>query len=111
MRGELGGWRSYYHGEHSPCYHPENANQFLTDGHWKYVWNPIDGGEQLFHLDVDPHECQDLALHAPYQLGLWRSRMISELAPRDDALSDGERLIPGPVPVWRFGEADELHLG
>ena len=111
MRGEFGGWRSYYHGEHSPCYHPENANQFLTDGHWKYVWNPIDGGEQLFHLDVDPHECQDLAPHAPDQLGLWRSRMISELAPRDDALSDGERLIPGPVPVWRFGEADELHMG
>jgi arylsulfatase len=109
VRGDYDGWRDCYHGEHSPCYHPENANQFLTDGHWKYVWNPINGEEQLFHLDDDPHECHDLAPTKGDELARWRARLAHELRDRD--LSDGEKLIPGPVPVWRFGEADELHLG
>jgi hypothetical protein len=37
--------------------------------------------------------------------------MVEELAGREEGLSDGKNLLPGPVPVWRFGEADELHLG
>lgn len=111
LRGDTTDWRSYYHGEHSPCYHPENANQYLTDGHWKYVWNPITGQEQLFHLDDDPHECHDRAPEGLDPLPLWRQRMVETLQDRDDGLSDGTQLHPGPVPVWRFGEADELHLG
>ena len=104
-------WRPYYHGEHSPCYHPENANQFLTDKRWKYIWNPITGEEQLFDLLADPHECHNLSESEPAQLALWHKRMVEELAGRDEGLSDGNNLIPGSVPVWRFGEADELHLG
>jgi len=113
LRGEVDGWRSHYHGEHSPCYHPENANQFLTDGRWKYIWNPINGDEQLFHLAEDPGECRDLSGDDAFsgQLSAWRQRMVRELAGREDNLSDGEKLIPGPVSAWRFGEADELHLG
>ena len=111
--GEDDDWRPHYHGEHSPCYHPDNANQFLTDGRWKYIWNPINGEEQLFHLADDPHECRDLAGDdaCAEQLAQWRQWMVRELADREDGLSDGEKLIPGPVPAWRFGEADELHLG
>lgn len=113
LRGETAGWREYYHGEHSPCYHPENANQFLTDGQWKYIWNPITGEEQLFHLATDPQECQELARDATYAetLALWRRRMVLELAGREEGLSDGERLIPGPVPVWRGGDPEDIHLG
>ncbi len=111
VRGDTTDWRPYYHGEHSPCYHPENANQFLTDGSWKYIWNPINGLEQLFHLSQDPHECHDLAPGAPPELALWRARMVTELQGRDEGLSDGAQLIPGPVPVWRFDEEEELHLG
>ena len=37
--------------------------------------------------------------------------MVVELQDREEGLSDGEKLIPGQVPVWRFGSADELHLG
>ena len=112
LRGEAD-WRPHYHGEHSPCYHPENANQFLTDGRWKYIWNPINGEEQLFHLEKDPDECRDLAgdSSSKSELESWRQHMVRELAGREEGLSDGEKLIPGPVPVWRFGEADELHLG
>ncbi|HKJ90974.1 MAG TPA: arylsulfatase, partial [Oceanipulchritudo sp.] len=53
--------RSHYHGEHSPCYTRENAHQFLTDGRWKYIWNPVTGAERLFDLKEDPAECRDLA--------------------------------------------------
>ena len=104
-------WRPYYHGEHSPCYHPENANQFLTDQRWKYIWNPITGEEQLFDLLADPQECRDLAEVESEELTRWRQRMVEELAGREEGLSDGKNLLPGPVPVWRFGEADELHPG
>jgi len=111
VRGDVDDWRPYYHGEHSPCYDPENANQYLTDGHWKYIWNPINGQQQLFHLDADPHECRNLVAEAPQELERWRRRMISQLQGRDDGLSDGQQLCPGPVNAWRFGKADELHLG
>ena len=104
-------WRPYYHGEHSPCYHPENANQFLTDQRWKYIWNPITGEEQLFDLEADPCECRNLAAHEKDELARWRERMVAELAGREEGLSDGQALKPGPVPAWRFGPADELHLG
>jgi len=113
LRGETADWRTYYHGEHSPCYHPHNANQFLTDGRWKYIWNPITGAEQLFHLADDPQECHDL-VDDPTQhetLLKWRARMVAELAERDEGLSDGTQLIPGPVPVRRGGDPAEIHLG
>lgn len=113
LRGDTEGWREYYHGEHSPCYHPENANQYLTDGQWKYIWNPITGEEQLFHLAKDPDECVDLTNQTAHRetLELWRKRMIRELDGREEGLSDGEKLIPGPVPVQRGGDPNDVHLG
>ena len=113
LKGETEGWRDCYHGEHSPCYHPENANQFLSDGRWKYIWNPITGEEQLFQLSEDPDECDDLAAEPGMadMLAMWRRRMARELEGREEGLSDGERLIPNPVPVWRGGDPDDIHLG
>ena len=113
LRGETEGWRDCYHGEHSPCYHPENANQFLSDGRWKYIWNPITGAEQLFQLAEDPHESDDLAAVPGMadMLTMWRRRMVKELAGREEGLSDGGRLTPNPVPVWRGGDPDDIHLG
>lgn len=96
-------WREYYHGEHATEYHPENACQFLTDGRWKYIWNPCTGEEQLFNLEKDPTECRNLAAieeHRPCLEG-WRERLVQHLAPRGDGLSDGSKLIqqsPPPRP-------------
>jgi arylsulfatase A-like enzyme len=103
LNGGVDDWRPWYHGEHSPCYHPQNACQFLTDSRWKYIWNPITGEEQLFDLIKDAQECFDLA-HAPSAqetLAGWRRRLAQHLQGRPEKLSDGERLTPGDVPVWR----------
>ncbi len=111
LRGETEGWRDVYHGEHSPCYHPENANQFLTDAGWKYIWNPITGDEQLFNLETDPHECRDLSASDPDTLATWRDRMVTQLNGRSEGLSDGKQLIPGQVAAWRAGDPGDVHLG
>lgn len=103
--------RPHYHGEHAPCYHAENANQFLTDAQWKYIWNPITGEEQLFDLVEDPRECRDVSGEKTDVLEQWRRAMARQLAGRQEGLSDGERLQTAPVPAWRFGQSDELHLG
>ncbi|MCZ6632138.1 MAG: arylsulfatase [bacterium] len=113
LRGETASWRNFYHIEHSPCYHPENANQALTDGSWKYIWNPITGEEQLFYLSEDPEECRDLAGDPGSSriLGLWRDRMVQELDGRVEGLSDGEKLIPGQVAAWVGGDVEDVHWG
>ena len=112
LRGETA-WRTCYHGEHSPCYHPENATQFLTDGHWKYIWNPISGAEQLFNLSEDPMECKDLSNESAHQdaLELWRERLVQELDGRVEGLTSGGRLVPGKVAAWVGGDSGDVHTG
>jgi len=96
LRGESPEWRPYLHGEHSACYHPTNAMQYLTDGKEKYIWFPPTGEEQLFDLREDPQELHDLSKdpEAQPRLTTWRDRLIKELTARGDPLTDGERLIP-----------------
>lgn len=95
------GSREFVHGEHSACYDPANAMQFLTDGRVKYIWNPVTGGEYLFDRANDPDELHDIS-RAPESLDMlehWRGRLIDGLAERpQDGLSDGKRLISGSSP-------------
>lgn len=103
IMGEGVPWREVYHHEHSPCYAPDVAYQCLTSPQWKYVWNPINGREQLFQRREDPHELCDVASDPAYEevLGELRLKLARELHGRPEKLSDGETLIPGHVPVWR----------
>ncbi len=39
----------------------------ITDGRWKYIWYPEGPCEQLFDLQIDPHETQNLASSQPYR--------------------------------------------
>ncbi|MFW5868574.1 MAG: sulfatase/phosphatase domain-containing protein, partial [Armatimonadota bacterium] len=95
-RGE--DFREFIHGEHSPCYSPDNAMQYVTDGHEKFIWFPVTGQQQFFDLDADPRETRDLIDDAASQerVELWRQRLIDRLARRDDGFSDGEKLITKP---------------
>jgi len=98
LRGEGRVEREWLHYEHAPCYGKEQAFHALTDGHFKYIWRPDDGTEQLFDLDKDLREEHDLS-KAP-AVKLWRERLVKRLAGRLEGFSDGQRLIAGrPYPA------------
>jgi arylsulfatase A-like enzyme len=61
VRNTGAGWREYIDLEHNITYSPENHWNALTDGRLKYIFHARDGEEQLFDLERDPHELQDLA--------------------------------------------------
>ncbi len=98
IRGNTGGWREYIDLEHDVCYGKENHWNALTDGRIKYIYHAFDGAEQLFDLDKDPGEEQDLANDPSYAetLALWRARMVAHLDERGtDWVRDG-KLVPRP---------------
>jgi arylsulfatase len=97
LRGEKQTVRESLHFEHAPCYSKQQAFQALTDGHFKYIWRPVDGTEHLFDLAKDPREEHDLVRVASQRplVEQWRARMIKELAKRPEGFTDGTNLIPG----------------
>jgi len=88
-------WREYLHGEHTAF---GQSIHYLTDGHEKYVWWSGTGREQLFDLDSDPHELQDM-----HSSPMWRSRMVDALHDREEGFVKDGSLVPGrPVsPVLK----------
>ncbi len=60
LKGEGQVIRDWLHFEHATCYSEEQAFHALTDGHYKYIWRPLDGGERQFNLDKDGQEENDL---------------------------------------------------
>lgn len=102
LRGTGRVTRDWLHFEHAPCYSAAQAFHALTDGHFKYIWRPADGAEQLFSLDQDSREEQDLSRVATGRAALeqWRQRLVQRLAGRPEGFSDGRRLVPGrPYPA------------
>ncbi|MDZ7637090.1 MAG: arylsulfatase [Bryobacterales bacterium] len=96
-------WRDYLDLEHGVCYSPENNWTGLTDGRMKYIHHAYHGNEQLFDLEADPHELEDLASSAPHDpaLRLWRQRMVRHLEIRGDAWVKGGRLQTRREPIPR----------
>lgn len=97
LRGDATGVRDILHTEHNAGYDRDQAFHMLTDGHWKFIWRPEDGTEQLFDLDADPQERTNLAQNPDHsaETDRWRDRMIAHLADRPEGFSDGTRLIAG----------------
>jgi len=94
-RGEAVAIHPYIHGEHTVPY--QGSAHYLTDGHEKYVWYSGNGQEQLFDLDKDTDELNDLSSSAAYagNLAKWRCELIAELQGREEGFSDGKTLIAG----------------
>jgi arylsulfatase A-like enzyme len=94
-------WRDYVHGEHCTCYSTDEEMQYLTDGKIKYIWFPRTGREQLFDLEKDPYELNDLTDNKEYAniLEGLRTRLVKELAPRNCGLTDGNKLIRQEEPI------------
>jgi arylsulfatase A-like enzyme len=98
LRGHAQEVRAWLHIEHAPCYSQEQAYQALTDGRHKYIWRPLDGGEQLFDLEADPREERDLAkggADSLETLKVWRARLVERLARRPEGFSKDGKLVPG----------------
>ena len=91
-RGENQGWRQIIHGEHTL---DEGSNQWLTDGHEKYIWLTQMDQELLFDLDADPTELHDLAAERPERVAHWRALLIRELAGREEGFVQDGQLIAG----------------
>lgn len=98
VRSKGEGWREYIDLEHDICYSPANHWNGLTDGKWKYLFHAMDGEEQLFNLEEDPNELNDLVGLPEYnvQLSLWRSRLVDHLKIRGPLWVRNGKLIPRP---------------
>ncbi|MHB8302286.1 MAG: arylsulfatase [Acidobacteriaceae bacterium] len=92
------GWRPYIDLEHNICYGAANHWNGLTDGRWKYLYLAMDGEEQLFHLEKDPNELNDLAGLPQYEteLRVWRGRMVQHLEERGNLWVRNGKLVPRP---------------
>ena len=92
------GWRPYIDLEHNICYSAANHWNGLTDGRWKYLYMAMDGEEQLFHLEKDPHELHNLAGLPEYanELRTWRGRLVEHLQERGNLWVRNGALVPRP---------------
>ncbi len=86
VRGNTTGWRTQLDMEHSTCYYKENVWTALTDGRFKYIFHAYHGVQQLFDLENDPAELNDLAEDPAHAENLkdWRNRMIEHLSLRGE---------------------------
>ena len=98
VRNSGAGWREYIDLEHNITYSPENHWNALTDGRLKYIFHARDGEEQLFDLESDPHELQDLAADPRYEpkLRIWRQRLIDHFSERGEPFLKNGKLALRP---------------
>lgn len=103
VRSNGEGWREYIDLEHDVCYSPRNHWNALTDGRWKYIFHALDGEEQLFHLERDPHELEDLAGDAGHgaELREWRGRLVAHFAERGEPFLKNGELAARPKGMLR----------
>ena len=80
LRTDKTQWREYIDMEHDVCYNVTNHWNALTDGHIKYIYQPYFNNEQLFDLDNDQPEINNLASDPKWEDGLkkWRLRMVKQ---------------------------------
>jgi arylsulfatase len=93
IRGNRKSWRRILDLEHGTCYWPENSWTALTDGRYKYIYFALTGEQQLFDLEQDPIEQNDLAVDPVFDVLIkeWRNRMIQHLSIRGEPwVMDGD---------------------
>ena len=93
-RNPQGEWRDAIDLEHGVCYAPENNWNGFTDGKTKYIYHALHGEEQLFDLQKDPGEIDDLAGvgKAEPVLRRWRQRLVDHLEVRGEKWVKGGKL-------------------
>jgi arylsulfatase A-like enzyme len=97
MKGEASPGREWLHGEHATCYGVHHAHHYLVGKKEKYIWFSHSGKEQLFDLQQDPQEKNDLA-NEPTKaehLAIWRGRLIQDLDRRPEGFTKSGSLQAG----------------
>ncbi len=86
IRGQTQHWRKLLGLEHAQIYWQGNAWVALTDSRYKYIYFTLTGEQQLFDLDTDPHEMNNLVDNTDQTEGLvqWRKRMVEHLSIRGE---------------------------
>ena len=86
LRSNDASWRKYIDLEHATCYSDNNYWTALTNGHVKYIWFLHTGEEQLFDLDRDAQETNNLVGNKKYrkQLAQLREAMVQHLSERGE---------------------------
>jgi arylsulfatase A-like enzyme len=103
VKGNAAKWREYIDLEHGVCYSRENNWNGFTDGRTKYLYHAFHGQEQLFDLENDPHELNDLSSDpaAEDRLRQWRQRMVEHLSIRGDQWVKNGKLQTRKEPIPR----------
>ncbi|MBI3832576.1 MAG: sulfatase-like hydrolase/transferase [Planctomycetes bacterium] len=100
LRGEHKPVREELHGEHAGA----TANHFMLHGPHKYIWYAHTHEEQLFDLQADPRELNDLSGNSDL-LRPMRERMLARLKGRTDYAYDVAKLQPlanrTPKVFWK----------
>ena len=92
-------WRKILDLEHSQIYEKDNAWVALTDGKYKYIYFTLTGQQQLFDLQKDPMEMNDLTREEQFGTNKnlvkkWRKKMIKHLQIRGETwVKDGDLVI------------------
>ena len=100
-RNPSASWREYIDLEHGVCYSRENNWNAFTDGRTKYIYHAFHGQEQLFDLENDRQELNDVAGDVAHEgtLRRWRQRMVEHLSVRGDSWVKGGKLQTRRQPV------------
>ncbi|MFB3829113.1 MAG: arylsulfatase [Bryobacteraceae bacterium] len=100
-RGKTADWREFIDLEHGVCYHDENDWNALCDRNWKYIYHARRGLEQLFDLQRDPHELNDLSgdAAAAGELNRWRGRLLAHLSVRGEPWVVNGKVSPRPKAI------------
>lgn len=94
-------WRRWLGLEHATCYSEDNYWCAVTDGKFKYIWFFPTGKEQLFDLEHDPHECQDLSGDNRYaaRLDEMRDALADYLSERGPEWVQNGRAVKRTAPM------------
>ncbi|GAB5562188.1 MAG: arylsulfatase [Synoicihabitans sp.] len=107
--------RSSIFAQYSGCQMGLYSSRMVRDREWKYVWNPTEGRDELYHLSTDPGELDNLVDHEKGRESLDRMRqcMVKWLTQVQDPLFNAftrrslDLNYPAPPPVrWyeNFGD-------
>lgn len=94
--GQYEGWRSYFHGEHSLG---EDSSQYIMTDRWKYIWFPVRDEYQLFDMQNDPNEMENLVAQEKYTpvINELKQKLIQSLTGREEGFVEEGRLMRTPL--------------